>query len=78
MIATSFNESNHVLSRPPDMTDEQCDPLSVFVDGKQVISCWKMTAEELTEIQKTGRVWLIIAGRTMPPVAVTGVSPWVP
>jgi hypothetical protein len=30
MIASSFDESNCVLGRPQDMTDNQCEALSVF------------------------------------------------
>lgn len=71
MVPTSFSESNLVLSRPPDMTAEQCEPLSVFADGKQVISCWKLTADELKEFQRTGRIWLVVFGETMPAVALT-------
>jgi len=40
-----------------------------------VVSCWKVTAEELAEIQRTGRVWLMVWGVTMPPVALCGVKP---
>lgn len=76
MIATSFDESNHVLGRPPSMTDEQCDPLSVFMGNDVVISCWKLTKEELEMINKTGRVWLWVMGDTMPPVALSVASPF--
>lgn len=81
MVPASFEQSTHFLGRPPDMTDEQCDPLSVAnvvtTDGTPfVVSCWKITAEELAEIQRTGRVWLMVCGQTMPPVIVSGVSPF--
>jgi hypothetical protein len=78
MEPSSFDESNHVLSRPSSMTDEQCAPLSVFVnpDPEIVISCWKLTGEELAEINRTGRVWLWIWGPTMPPALLTIASPF--
>jgi hypothetical protein len=80
MISTSFDESKHYLSRPKDMTEEQCDPLSVAIatmdEQPVVISCWKLTKEELEEFQKTGRIWLIICGNTMPPVALTANNPF--
>ncbi len=56
-------------------------PLSVY-RGQQangvpvVISCWKLTQEELAEFQRTGRVWLTVMGTTMPPVALSALSPW--
>lgn len=81
MEACSFDESNHVLGRPPGTTAEQCDPLSVWVgkceDGlPRVISCFKLTKEELQEINRTGRVWLFVMGQTMPPVALQTAHPW--
>ena len=80
MIPTSFEESNCALSRPADMTDDQCAPLSVCktIDANGfpvVISCWKMTALELVEFHRTGRVWLIIAGDTMPPARLSCNKP---
>jgi hypothetical protein len=77
---SDFNESNHVLGRPVDMTDDQCGPLCVqiakYPNGTPVvISCWKLTADELAEINKTGRVWLTIIGPTMPPAMIDGIQP---
>jgi hypothetical protein len=55
-------------------------PLNVWagraVDGSpRIISCFKLTAEDLAEIQRTGRVWLIVHGGAMPPVALTPFKP---
>jgi hypothetical protein len=63
------------------MTDDQCGPLAiaraVCPDGTPVLlSCWKLTREELDEINRTGRVWLGIIGRSMPPVLVSGCNPF--
>lgn len=79
-VPTSFDESNAVLGRPEDMTDEECAPLCVFktktTEGRPIIvSCWKFTADELIEIYATGRVWVGIMGTTMPPIYVTGEKP---
>lgn len=81
MVSTSFDESTEALSRPADMTEEQCNPLSVWrgphEDGTPlVISCWKLTQEELEEFNRTGRIWLIVCGHTMPPVALTAIKPF--
>jgi len=76
MIPASFEESNFVLSRPPDMTEEQCDPLCVFMDGEHhVVSCWKLAAEEKSEFERTGRIWLVVFGATMPAVSLTAIKP---
>lgn len=82
MQPANFDESNHVLDKPASMSREQCDALSVWVGPDSnglpvVISCWKPTKEELAEIQKTGRVWLIVWGITMPPACVLGEKPFV-
>lgn len=81
MNPTSFDESNHVLGAPKGMSADECLPLSVCMtsNGQHdvVVSCWKVTAEELEEIKKTGRVWLIVCGKTMPPVWLNGTSPFV-
>ncbi len=82
MVPASFDESNQVLSRPGNMTDDECTALSVLqardTSGRPVvISCWKVTREELEEIRRTGRVWLIVPGDIMPPVALSGTRPFV-
>jgi hypothetical protein len=83
MVPTSFDEENLVLDGPPDMSADECAMLSVWRgflgDGNPVvISCWKPTKEELDEITRTGRVWLLVWGTTMPPVHLTGEKPFDP
>lgn len=80
-VLSSFSEANAVLDKPPDMTYEQCEAASVLrtqqTDGMPVVvSCWKLTREELDEINRTGRVWLGVCGVTMPPSWVSGVKPF--
>lgn len=78
----AFDKSNVVLERPPTMTADECEPLNAFVGVQQdglrvIISCFKVTAEELAEIQKTGRIWLAVYGQAMMPVSISGHSPFV-
>jgi hypothetical protein len=79
MIASSFDESNCILNPPEGMSPEECNVLSVckgmIGDMPVVISCWKCTKEELEEINRTGRVWLMIMGETMPPAHIQGIKP---
>lgn len=87
-MPASFDESNGFLSKPPDMTNDQCESLSVWRGNTEiedagaamptVVSCWKLTAEELVEVNRTGRVWLWVIGVTMPPVILTGHKPMFP
>lgn len=75
-----FDESNGVLGRPEGMSDDECEALSVahcVQNGAPVVvSCWKLTPDELREINRTGRVWLGILGQTMPPAWVSGHKPF--
>lgn len=81
MYPAGFDESNQVLSRPDNMTDDQCGPLSVYKGAYQdgtpcVISCWKMTKAEMEEVIETGRVWISVIGASMPPLYVGGTNPF--
>lgn len=81
MVPCDFAESNLVLDKPPSMTRDECTPLSVLYtktadDKPVVISCWKLTRDELDEIIRTGRVWLTVYGSGMPPVALGTDKPF--
>lgn len=81
MELSSFAESNAVLGKPDGYTDAQCEAASVFLGVRSdnipiVVTCWKPTQAELDEIQRTGRVWCIVHGLTMPPVELSGFSPF--
>jgi hypothetical protein len=82
MLPTSFPEQNFVYSKPSSMTDEQCMDLNVW-RGKTsdnfpaIISCWKLSKEDLEEIQRTGVIWLSITGNGMPPVSLFTENPFV-
>ena len=77
----SFAESNDYLGPPPGVGEEDCQSLAigraVLPNGQAVvISCWKLTAEELEEVNRTGRVWLSVWGHTMPPAVICGKKPF--
>jgi hypothetical protein len=85
MNPTSFEQSNGIADTPEDVTPEDVVPLSVFRGGINlqsglqvpiIISCWKLTKEELELINKTGRIWLWIYATQMPPVSVEVKSPF--
>ncbi len=80
-VATSFEESNAVLGKPDGMSHEQCESLAVLRTETTggiptVVSCWKLTRAELDEVNRTGRIWVSVAGVTMPPIAVDGEKPF--
>ena len=81
MFPCGFDESNGALSRPPGEAFEDCEALEVLhgIDDQKrlvVVSCWKVTKEELEEINRTGRVWLMLWGSQIPPANVSGVKPF--
>jgi hypothetical protein len=81
MVPCSFDQSNCVLGRPEGMEDEECAPLCVMryktQAGPVVLSCWKLTIDEVAELNRTGRIWLYVYGETMPPVALEASNPFV-
>jgi hypothetical protein len=81
MFAADFPQSNDVIDKPPDMDRDDCEALNVFrgtdTEGQKVtISCWKVTAEELEEINKTGRVWVWHHGDWLQPHSCGGHNPF--
>ena len=52
------------------MTDEECSSLDVLVvDGKQCLSCWRMSLRERLSALLFGRVWIWVwSGNTQPPI----------
>ena len=82
MEASNFDEANMTLGPPVGVSEDRVQSLRVhrgtFHDTSEafVLSCYKVTQEELDEINKTGRVWLYVLGPTMPPVILSGVHPF--
>lgn len=68
--AVKFGGSNMVLHAPEGM-EESCSDLHTFTNGNCSVSCWRLTPEELAEINRTGCVFLsIFSDRTQPPVFI--------
>ena len=69
MNPVRFPEVNRILGKPETMTDDECQSLPVHTDGKICVSCWELTDEELADLVKTRRLWLLVySGHTQPPV----------
>ena len=77
-----FEGENCVLGKPREVGGTNVEALSVLKTTLRssgldcVISCFKVTAEELAEITKTGRIWVTVLGKTMPPIAIDGLKPF--
>lgn len=81
MESSAFDEENAVLDPPRGMSTKECDTISIWRGELEngipvVVSCWKVTKEELEEIHRTGRVWLFVMGRSMPPVSLFTAHPF--
>ena len=69
MNPTTFKEKNRTLTRPVDMTDEQCSSLDVYTDGETCVSSWRMTLRERLSALIFGRCWIgVRSGQTQPPI----------
>jgi hypothetical protein len=84
MTPVTFPEQNNEFKKPSDLTDDQCASLPVwqgaiqFPDGLKlpaIVSCWRLSEEELEEIKRTGVVWLSVIGTGTPPVCVFAENP---
>lgn len=74
---SNFDWSNAAYGPPEGMTEEQVQTIFAYhgvdraYDCKRVVSCWKLTKEELEEVNRTGRIWLNCLGG-LPPHFITG------
>lgn len=66
----AFKEATHILGKPKSMTDEECKSLHVHMDGKTVVSCWKLNFIQRLMVLLFGKIWLnVYSGEyTQPPV----------
>mgnify|MGYP003683321627 CR=1 FL=1 len=67
-----FEGANKTFYAPDDSTPEECGDLQVFQDPNQIVSCWRLTPDELKKVAETGVVWVSIAGGGMPPIKISG------
>lgn len=80
MEPSGFDEANGVLGPPRGATEDEVMSLSVWrgrlamlgmsAPVNAVVSCWKPDANELELFKRTGRVYLIVLGDTMPPACL--------
>lgn len=86
MFNASFDEDNCVieggrrlLSKCKHALDINCVSALMTTIAETnipaVVTCWKLTKEELEEVNRTGRVWVTVIGRSMQPLSVDGFKP---
>lgn len=79
MRPTPFDGANVILKPPPGVEDVLALPVrrSEVDDGSvTTVSCWELEPGDLEEIQRTGRVWLSVQGRTHAPLYLAAVQPF--
>ncbi|OJX99088.1 MAG: hypothetical protein BGP07_03245 [Rhizobiales bacterium 63-22] len=70
-MATSINFPGSNMTLMPPGGAENIDPLHTFTNGVCSVSCWQLSAEEIAEVARTGRIFLtVLSGRTQPPVFI--------
>lgn len=75
MIPVDFPEANLRLVGPPGVPNIL--PLPVCATGQHVVSCWEMTDEEIADLVKTRRLYLVVCGQPQPPVSLHSRPPFV-
>lgn len=68
--AIDFPQSNKTLIAPAER-EETVQPLHIYSNGHQCVSCWELNEEERAEVARTGRIFVnLLSGPTQPPVYV--------
>lgn len=64
-----FKHQTGLLQAPEGSTGVA--PLPAWTDGRQVVSCWRLSWRERFSALFSGRVWVaVLSGHTQPPVYI--------
>lgn len=73
-----FPESNICLKPAPGNEDTVSD-LDIYRDDDgRMVSKWKLSQDEIEEINRTGVIWLWVFAQRHPPVTLTTRDPFTP
>jgi len=75
MKGIKFGASNKVFTAPNGMND--CASLHVHFDGKESISCWRLSLIDIVRVLIHRKIWLYVRGVGHPPVGFSTKSPFV-
>jgi hypothetical protein len=59
-----------------DRPDIQILDLPAFTDGQKIISCWQLNKEDIENIVREGKLYLIVMLPVHPPVWIQTESPF--
>lgn len=84
MEPITFKECNQLLGAGNNPNTEDmpvCRAVHPEIDPENggcpfIVSKWKLTPQELAEVNKTGAVWLCVMGLNTPPVLIVGHNPF--
>jgi hypothetical protein len=65
----NFTGANKVFG-PPAGDEDRVDALPAMSNGRFVTTCWKLSDEELSEVNKTGLVFHTVLSSTLAPVFI--------
>lgn len=74
MKPITFKYQSCILEKPKDMTDEECAPLPVFIQGTAKISKWELSEKEIGQVKKEGFIWIIVYGDIHPPIHAMAIA----
>lgn len=73
MHAVDFPQTNCTFVMPKEM---EGNDLRVFNDGKQIISAWRPTPQELVRLNMGEPLFLFVIGQVVPPMGMQVGSPF--
>lgn len=80
MHPKNFPQSNAKLDTPvgisPDMVPPICAHICEVNGMVAMTTCWKLSPEDLAELQRTGEIWLWVLGNRHPPVTLSTKNPF--
>ena len=69
MKPIDFKEANKTLVKPEKKADYEIEPLRVYTNSVECLSCWRMSWKERLSALFFGRVWAcVMSGGTQPPM----------
>lgn len=76
MQPSTFPQQTQVLAKPPQLTDEECQPLPVHQEGSYIISCWRPSWRERFALFFGRPLWVWVRSNRHPPIALETHNPW--
>ena len=74
-VPTQFPGANFLWrGRPETDTTEEILDLPAYRAPGMSISCWRLTADEIDVVKRTGLVYVLVQADFMPPIYISGTD----